>query len=78
MNKEKEKEVEKLKFLLKDVEQKIKIYNNASMIEMREMTYQLEQYMGKSEDVSTMDYLNKIKGKILWNLTRLTCSKGPF
>ena len=75
MNKEKEKEVEQLKFLLKDVEQKIEIYNNASMMEMREMTYQLEQCMGKSEDVSTLDYLNKIKGKILWNLTRLTCTK---
>ena len=72
---DKEKEVEKLKFLLKDVEQKIEIYNSASVIGMREMTYQLEKYMGKSEDVSTMDYLNKIKGKILWNLNRLTCSK---
>ena len=72
---DKEKEVEELKFLLKDVEQKIEIYNSASVIGMREMTYQLEKYMGKSEDVSTMDYLNKIKGKILWNLNRLTCSK---
>ena len=74
----KEEEIKQFKFLLKDVEQKIEIYNNASMMEMREMTYQLEQCMGKSEDVSTMDYLNKIKGKILWNLTRLTSSKGPF
>ena len=71
----KDKEVEELKFLLNDVEQKIEMYNNASLIEMREITYQLEQYMGKSENVSTMDYLNKIKGKILWNLTRLTCTK---
>ena len=71
----KDEEIKQFKFLLKDVEQKIEIYNNASMMEMREMTYQLEQYMGKSEDVSTMDYLNKIKGKILWNLNRLTCSK---
>ena len=72
---DKKEEVEQLKFLLNDVEQKIEMYNNASLIEMREITYQLEKCMGKSEDVSTMDYLNKIRGKILWNLTRLTCTK---
>ena len=72
---EKQDEIELLKFLLKDIDQKIEMYNNSSLIEMIEMTHQLEQCMGKSESVSTMEYLNKMRGKVLWNLTRLTCSK---
>ena len=71
----KEDEVIWYKSILKDVEEKIEMYNNGSEIEMREITYQLEKHMGKSQFVSTIDYLKKIKGKVLWNLTRLTCTK---
>jgi hypothetical protein len=74
--------VEYNKILLKLVEKQINFFGRLGLIgsddciqEMEEITYKLESYMGKSTQISTIDYYKKVRREVLWQLNQLTASK---
>lgn len=73
--------IEYNKLLLIIVDKQINFYVRLGLIgttktiaEMNNITYKLEQYMGKDSNISTIDYYNHVRGKILCELNMLTNS----
>lgn len=74
--------VEYNKHLLTLIDKQINFYGRLGLIgtedciqEMDEITHNLEKYMGKSSNISTIDHYKKVRREILWQLNQLTASK---